>query len=108
MVIPSMRLFLFVIIATAVAGCESHHVPSYTLLYTRDHQVNIWSYQPVEGEGYVSRPIRPNERVVLQGGAIVSFDGEHVLVNHSAVSSRNAVVERDGSIHQGAFVRTFD
>lgn len=78
------------------------------MLYTVNPQVNIWSYQPVSGEGYIERLLRPQERIVMEGGAVVTFDGERVLVNNQAVISRNAIVERDGTIIQGAFIRRFD
>ena len=94
--------------AMAFAGCVSHRVPDHTLLYTADQHINIWSYQPVEGEGFVSRPLNANERVVLKGGAVVSYDGKHVAVNKQEISDFNAVVDSDGHVHKGAFIRTFD
>jgi hypothetical protein len=100
--------FSILILAMAFAGCSSQRVPDHTLLYTADHQISIWSYQPVDGEGFVSRPLQANERVVLKGGAVVSFDGKHVAVNKQEVSDLNAVVESDGNVHHGAFIRTFD
>jgi hypothetical protein len=83
-------------------------MPGHTLLYTPDRQHNIWSYQPVEGEGFVSRPLRPDDRVVLKNGAIVSFDGEGVKVNGAHVKAQNAIVQADGKVEEGAFIRTFE
>src|SRR5207237_7602910 len=100
------------IFAATLVGCVSdrgsHRTPEHTLLHTPDHQINIWSYQPVEREGFVSRPLRAHERVVLVGGAVVSFDGERVSVNDQPVAATNAVVGSDGRVEEGAFIRTLE
>src|SRR5690349_8171192 len=103
-----MTRFPIVLLAAAFAGCASHRTPDHTLLHTVDHRTSIWSYQPVEGEGFVARPLRAHENVVLEGGAVVSFDGKRVTVNGKPVTSLNAVVGPGGAVQEGAFIRTFD
>lgn len=104
---PCMRLPL-AIACLIPLGCGSHALPPHTLLYAGDRETNVWSYAPVVGEGHVSRQLRPGERVVLDGGAVVTLDGGAVSVNGNAVTRRNAVVSRDGRVREGAFIRTFD
>ncbi len=102
-----MRLVL-AIVAVSLIGCASHRVPDHSLLYTPDREHNIWSYEPVVGEGFVSRPMQPNQPVKLRNGAIVSFDGRSVVVTGKAINSANAVVQCDGKVREGAFIRTFE
>ena len=102
-----MRLF-DLIVALSLIGCASHRVPDHTLLYTPDRRHNIWSYEPIDGEGFISRPLEPGQRVVLKGGAVISSDGDGLVVNGTRVNELNAVVDSNGDVHEGAFIRTFD
>ena len=99
---------LTLILALSLIGCASRRVPDHTLLYTSDRKHNIWTYQPVEGEGFVSRSLEPGQRVVLKSGAVVTSDGKGVTVNGKQVNALNAIVEPDGQVRENAFIRTFD
>ena len=105
------RSILIVLTLVAAGGCApnpSRRVVDHSSLYSPDRRTTVWSYRPVVGEGFVRRAVKVGEAVALEGGAVVSFDGERLAINGEAVHARNVVIEPDGQVREGAFVRTFD
>lgn len=113
------RLLLTLAVISATAGCasSSRTTPPHTHVWARDQ--NLWSYQRVAGlslaDGGVTRPdvhlsrqLRAGESVMLEDGTVVRFDGSTLLVDDHSVDSRNAVVDRDGTLRQNAFIRDFE
>jgi hypothetical protein len=103
-----MRPLLLLVLLATIAGCDSHAIPPHTLLYGGDPRVNIWLYQRVAGGGYADRPLQPGERAVLEGGATVTLTEGRVSVNGKVVNAASAVVDKNGEVYEGAFIRTFD
>lgn len=103
-----MKRVVSIVLAIMWTGCASHRIPAHTVLYTEDRSVYVWSYQPVEGQGYVARTLGKGDRVVLQGGAVVTFDGLRVRVNGDEVRDKDVVVQSDGRLVRGASIRSFD
>ncbi len=94
--------------ATVFAGCASRQVPPYTELYSVNHDASIWTYERANGDGYITRQLSIGDKVVLSNGAVVSFDGAHFAVDGQQVLSHTAVVEHNGKVLEGAFIRSFD
>src|SRR5438045_2835357 len=102
-----MRILALMLLLITV-DCAEHNVAPHTLLHSACHRLNVWSYQPVAGEGFVTRPLRDGGCVVLDGGAVIAVDGSRVSVNGKPLSATDAVVDRNGDVFEGAFIRTFD
>ena len=94
--------------AAVLAGCASRRVAPHTELYSGNHEASVWTYERANGEGYITRQLGVGDRVVLSNGAVVSFDGVHIAVDGRQVQSHNAVVEHNGEVLEGAFIRSFD
>lgn len=115
---------LLLIVGTFV-GC-SHvpehrpdHAPAHTHLWIDSPRQHLWSYQPVThlatgtGDtntlGFLKRQLLSGDAVTLGDGVTISFDGSVLRVRNTILPTNmlNCVVERDGSIHTNAFIRTF-
>ncbi len=119
----SMRLLcLSWILLTA--GCASRvtpgaSVPSLSHIWIAEPPRNAWSYLRVatlrtaDGrtsriDAHVPRQLQPGESVVFENGTSVSYEGKVLRVGNEALDSLNAVVNRDGSVNKGSFIRTFE
>ena len=117
-----MRVSILAVLCLGLAGCSapSHETAAHTHLWTENPPQNVWSYQPVTSisiggattatNGFLSRPLRPGESVLLGNGASVSFDGTALRVGGRIVPTNvlNVVITADGSIQENAFIRTFE
>jgi hypothetical protein len=119
---PPMRLFSLIIAMLAV-GCASHiHSPGskveHSRLWVSEPQRNLWSFERVatlrtvdgrtnQVNAYVTRQLQAGEAVVFENGGVVTHDGATLRVANEPLKSLNAVVNHDGTLRRGAFIRTF-
>jgi hypothetical protein len=93
-------------------------VPAHTHLWIDSPPQNLWSYQPVthlasDGDtntpGFLKRLLLPGDALKLGNDVTISFDGSVLRVRNTILPTNmpNCIVERDGSIHTNAFIRTF-
>ncbi|RYD68880.1 MAG: hypothetical protein EOP84_29545 [Verrucomicrobiaceae bacterium] len=106
-----------------VAGCMSdvaHTQPKvqHSRVWVTAPQRNLWSFQRVttlkNADGrtspinaHVTRQLQPGEGIVFENGTVVSYDGTVLRVANKPVNSLNAVIDRDGALHNEAFIRNF-
>ena len=100
-----------------VAGCGSpESVSEHTHLWIGEKNTNVWSYERgVVIDSNSSDDPKPNvflkkqmvagEKVMLESGQIVSYDGSSIRVGKKKIKSTNVHVERDGTIRENAFIR---
>jgi hypothetical protein len=108
-----MHRFL-ILLVMGLAGCAgservSHRQPEHTHLWIDSPPQHIWSHEPVAGQGFIQRRLAAGDAVTLSGGVTISFDGSALRVRDTVLPANmlNCVVERDGTIHTNAFIRTF-
>lgn len=117
----SMRCVSLALLVAVCAGCRvSNRQPEHSHLWTDSPQQHVWTYQLVtrlstrSGEakdgGFLKRHLLPGDAVTLSNGVTVSFDGLAIRVRDTVLPTNvlNCVVDRDGSIHTNAFIRTFE
>jgi hypothetical protein len=119
---PAMR-FLCLTWMLLAAGCGSHATPAtpavrHSRVSIAEPQRNLWSFQRVrtlktadgrtsQVNAHVTRQLQPGEGVDFENGTSVSYDGIALRVANEPLDSLNAVVNRDGTLRKGVFIRTF-
>src|SRR6266516_3591981 len=114
-----MRCVCLSIMVAAFVGCDRAQL-GHTHLWIDSPKQHVWTYQPVtslsshagetNGGGFLKWRLLPGDAVTLSNGVTVSFDGSAIRIRDTALPTNmvNCVVDRDGSIHTNAFIRTFD
>lgn len=107
-------------LVTVFGGCGSSESKSdHTHLWTPGEQQHVWSYQRVatvtvngletdEPQAFLKREFETGESLVLDGGAVISFDGSRLRIGKQLIKAANVHVEQDGSVRLNAFIRSSD
>jgi hypothetical protein len=112
-VLGVMRTLLLISLAPILAGCartSNNQSPEYTHVWIDSPQQHVWSHEPLTNGAFIKRRLTVGDVVTLSGGVTISFDGSAMRIRDTVLPTNmlNCVVERDGSIHTNAFIRTFD
>ncbi|MBK1883067.1 hypothetical protein JIN85_11615 [Luteolibacter pohnpeiensis] len=117
--------FLPLIAALPFLACNRapqarHRVEKYTRLSVPELSKSVWTYQPIRewkssspskgASGYLVGELNAGDRVVLESGTSIGFNGKHLTIDGRPVPTEVRNVYIDGAGHQvnHTFIRTFD
>lgn len=121
-----MRILLILLAITALpwmAGCSHTTSPHIHIMIfdakagNEEHCLSIWSYSPVESStigavrpGFGEAKLRGEKgQIVLKNGTAISI-GDEVVVGSTVVpaNTMNLLIEKNGTVQLGSFIRTFE
>jgi hypothetical protein len=128
----SMRATWLILIVVALAtGCgdpqppndhgPANRVDPHTHLWLDGGNKHVWTYQKVaewksaDGvvtivDGHYSGPIKRGEVYKLTNGTLITFDNHGLVVGGTQIpaDTSNVLIEENGQVKLGPFIRTFD